>query len=520
MAIDFPNTPATNDTYTVGNKTWIYDGTAWNTYNTTSFSAETLPGTTLKSTVTGSSLTSVGTLGSLAVTAGVTAATFSGSGASLTSIPNSATTATSANTVSAIVARDASGNFTAGTITASLTGNVSGSAATVTGAAQTAITSVGTLSSLAVAGDVTVDTNTLKVDSTNNRVGIVNASPAYTLDVAGTVQGTQFLQGTDYLSPYQGFRNVLINGAMNVWQRGTSSGTLALGGGDYVGPDRWWYYNNGFTSSITRQPVGSTLPQFLYCTRMQRTSGQTGTAGMIMCSPQETVNSVRLAGRPATLSFYARASSTVSSFTSLVVAVETGTGVDQKGLGGAAYTGLATPISINPTLTSSWQRFTLSGTIASTATEIAIRITFAPIGTAGANDYVEFTGVQLEEGSVATPFEQRPIQQELALCQRYYWRHTGFSSGPYFGGGTSDASSGIYITVQHPVPMRVPPTSIEQNANITDTSVTITPLVASIYLAGTLSTTIKNTYTSYVQYRWYAYLLNSTAFYIACNSEL
>ena len=67
MAIDFPNSPTTNATYTVGNKTWIYDGTTWNTYNTTSFSAETLPGTTLKSTVTGSSLTSVGTLGSLNV---------------------------------------------------------------------------------------------------------------------------------------------------------------------------------------------------------------------------------------------------------------------------------------------------------------------------------------------------------------------------------------------------------------------------------------------------------------------
>ena len=68
MAIDFPNLPATNDTYAVGNKTWIYDGTTWNTYNTISFSAETLPGTNLKSTVTGSSLTSVGTLTGLAVT--------------------------------------------------------------------------------------------------------------------------------------------------------------------------------------------------------------------------------------------------------------------------------------------------------------------------------------------------------------------------------------------------------------------------------------------------------------------
>lgn len=55
----------------------------------------------------------------------VTATAFSGSGASLTSIPNSATTATSANTASAIVARDGSGNFSAGTITATLSGNAS-----------------------------------------------------------------------------------------------------------------------------------------------------------------------------------------------------------------------------------------------------------------------------------------------------------------------------------------------------------------------------------------------------------
>ena len=84
-------------------------------------------------------------------------------------VSNSATTAASANTASAIVARDASGNFAAGTISAALTGNVtgdvtgnvSGTAATVTGAAQTAITSVGTLSSLAVTGGVTAASLTL-----------------------------------------------------------------------------------------------------------------------------------------------------------------------------------------------------------------------------------------------------------------------------------------------------------------------------------------------------------------------
>lgn len=53
-------------------------------------------------------------------------------------------------------------------------------------AAQTGITSVGTLSSLTVSGDVTVDTNTFKIDSTNNRVGIGTATPGYKLQVEGS----------------------------------------------------------------------------------------------------------------------------------------------------------------------------------------------------------------------------------------------------------------------------------------------------------------------------------------------
>ena len=84
-------------------------------------------------------------------------------------VSNSATTAASANTASAIVARDASGNFTAGTVTATtfvgaltgavtgnVTGNVTGTAATVTTAAQPAITSVGTLSGLTMANGTTI----------------------------------------------------------------------------------------------------------------------------------------------------------------------------------------------------------------------------------------------------------------------------------------------------------------------------------------------------------------------------
>jgi len=70
--------------------------------------------------------------------AGIVQATkFSGSGESLTSIPNTATTATNANTANAIVARDGSGNFTAGTVTAT---SFSGSGTSLTGIPNTATT--------------------------------------------------------------------------------------------------------------------------------------------------------------------------------------------------------------------------------------------------------------------------------------------------------------------------------------------------------------------------------------------
>ena len=62
---------------------------------------------------------------------------------------------------------------------------------TLTTAAQTAITSLGTLSALAVSGDLTIDTSTLKVDSTNNRVGIGTAAPGGALDVVKDISDVE-----------------------------------------------------------------------------------------------------------------------------------------------------------------------------------------------------------------------------------------------------------------------------------------------------------------------------------------
>lgn len=63
----------------------------------------------------------------------------------------------------------------------------------------------------------------------------------------------------------------------------------------------------------------------------------------------------------------------------------------------------------------------------------------------------QITGVQLEEGSVATPFEHRQYGQELALCQRYY----SVISGPIFSTSYSSASLGMFYL---PTTMRATPT--------------------------------------------------------------
>ena len=257
-------------------------------------------------------------------------------------------------------------------------------------------------------------------------------------------------------------RNVLINGAMNVWQRGTTSGTLGVGGGSYVGPDRWWFYNNAFTTTISRQTCGSTLPQFQYCARIQRTSGQTATTASVFISPQETINSVRFAGKNVTLSFYARASSGASRATLMDMSLITGTGIDQSNLGAGAYTGSTQVAYINPTLTTSWQRFSVTGTFASTVTEFCVQIGFIPTGTAGASDYFEITGIQVEEGSVATPFEFEDYQVTLAKCQRYYCK-TG-TSGSYIANGLAYSTTQGIVRVNFPVSMRVAPSAVSTSS--------------------------------------------------------
>ena len=257
--------------------------------------------------------------------------------------------------------------------------------------------------------------------------------------------------------------NPVINSAFQIWQRGTS--VAASAGSSTYTADRWSILSAGNATTTSRQATSDTtnLPFIQYCARVQRNAGQTSTQAIYYGNSFETINSLPFVGKTVTLSYYARAGANYSGASNgLTVVLYSGTGTDQSITG--TYTGASAVATSSATLTTTWQRFTATGTVSSSATELAVSPFYTPSGTAGANDYFEITGVQIDVGSSALPFRTAgtTYQQELAACQRYYWRvntnSTNTTTGLYGSAyNTTAAAPGRAA----PVTMRVVPTSMD-----------------------------------------------------------
>jgi hypothetical protein len=262
-------------------------------------------------------------------------------------------------------------------------------------------------------------------------------------------------------------KNVIINGGMDIWQRGTSF--TSTGATTNFAADRWCIYNGRTGTTYSRQTSG--LTGFQYSMRVQRDSGNSATANLYATTTLETADSLRFAGQTVTLSFYAKAGANYSSASSALTAqIIQGTGTDQIVW---SFTGSNAFASSSVTLTTSWQRFTLTGTAASTLTEIAALFVNTPVGTAGANDWFEITGVQLEVGNQVSPFIRTGgnIQKELAACQRYYYRTTPGAIYTTFSSGWSTSTTQFLVVTPLPVVMRIAPTALEQTGTAANYSV-------------------------------------------------
>jgi len=266
---------------------------------------------------------------------------------------------------------------------------------------------------------------------------------------------------------------------MRINQRGTSTNLASLTAvatespGSWV-TDRWNVYRNGFIAGgVIGQGINLTASDLPFSDAGIKTFGRIGRlAGNTSVTPinldynMESQDCYKYIGKTVTLSFYYRTGANFSAG-AFTAAIYTGTGTDQALR--STYTGAANT-NANISTSTNWVRYSFTANISSAANQFSIEFYYTPTGTAGAADYFDITGVQLELGSVATPFEVRPYPVELQLCQRYYRKFFDLILV-----GNTNAGGSIIHTYMISPSLRISP-----SAGI----ITLTPAYANAYSLG------------------------------------
>ena len=305
-----------------------------------------------------------------------------------------------------------------------------------------------------------------------------------------------------------GRRNIVINGGMNVAQRATS----ATGLGDdndenYPTVDRFEINGNAGAGRFTMtQEAVTDLPGFPECIKLDCTTADTSIAAAERLFIQTKIEGQDLQAtgtgtadaKPITLSFYAKASASFKFVAALL-------NVDNDRYAGSTFD-----------VTTSWQRFIItfpadvddgssphandntrgldvrfflhaganytSGTLSSTfANAVAANTYDSNAGSfySSTDNNFFLTGVQLEVGSVATPFEHRTQDEEMKMCQRYYYRtpyyqNSGQTANETFPcvGNMDGVQTGAFLLV-FPSAMRAAPSAIEQSGTANHYSVRV-----------------------------------------------
>jgi hypothetical protein len=241
-------------------------------------------------------------------------------------------------------------------------------------------------------------------------------------------------------------RNMVINGGMDIWQRSTSSTTNI----NYGSADRWAQYYNLGTSTFSRE---TTIVPTGFTAAMKITQSVATGTDVDIVQAIESLNATALAGQTVTLSAYVAASASVTG--GLILQYSNSTDVGPFG----SWINIPSSGGFSPSSTT-YQRVSAVYAIPATAKSIRVATQLSSI-TPGTSFYI--TGIQLETGSVATPFVRAggTLQGELAACQRYYVRFDRSASDSSIGNGFGASTSVIRANLPLPVSLRTRPTAIE-----------------------------------------------------------
>ena len=262
------------------------------------------------------------------------------------------------------------------------------------------------------------------------------------LDAAGG--NTATINGmTPTAQSLQGFRNRIINGDMRIDQRNNGASVTINTASVVYTVDRAYSFVLG--AACTAQRISSGRTDFPFALRV---TGAASNTYVEVGQRIESFNCTDLVGGSVTVSFLAAR----SSGTSVTVRLSYANTTDGH-IGGVTTIGTQM-VTISSTLAQ--YTVTFNSLLSQTANGLQIGFEF---GAVGSGQTVTVTGVQLEAGSVATPFERRDYGRELMMCQRYYYRNSqsGAPTGS-LGFGVSVSTTQSDIQVQSPVTMRSAPT--------------------------------------------------------------
>ena len=241
----------------------------------------------------------------------------------------------------------------------------------------------------------TAVTGLLRPDGTSVVVssGVISVTRTFStsISVSGSVVMT---------SPFM-FRNRLINGNFQFWQRGTTTATTA----SYLA-DRW------IAQNISTQLQSTDVPNAAFPYSLE--FGNTTSTYPYVAQRLEPIEAASLVSSELTISFWAKnTSGNAQLYVELAYPQTT-----------SVYTSTMVQLSAtflaNPPTVSSWAyyAFSLSSSLMTTALAQGLEVRIVRDNATPSTTRV--TGVQLESGGAATPFERLPVQQQLALCQRYF----------------------------------------------------------------------------------------------------
>ena len=322
--------------------------------------------------------------------------------------------------------------------------------------------------------------STINADTTNGVVVTSDTSGELELQANGvtkakvTANGLQNASGNTITS--QSGNNLLINGDMRVDQRNAGA-AFTITTDNLYGLDRWVGRTFGGTGRFSMQRVADAPEGFEYSNKITVTTTATsGAGGYALEQRIEGVNSTMLKygtadAKSLTLSFWIK----VSVVGTYAVSLRTSTG-GVSGISGCVNTFTISAANTWQKVTHTFPANTAYDTITYNATAIYLDISFGAqtakaistlnswvlgnylfatgqtdvMTTSGAT--INITGVQLEVGDTATPFQNLQYSQQLSMCQRYF-----FSFAGTFHGGDYGSANG-FTTGFFPTEMRATPT--------------------------------------------------------------